>query len=204
MTVAFPLSIRTVITFVNKRFEPLRGFHVFMRAPPKLLEGVPTARVVLIGSDEAGGYGQPAGEGVTWKGRLLAGVGGRLDTARVHFVGRLEHIEMLASMRPSAAHVYLTYPFVLSWSMLEAMALGCLVIGSDTVPVREVIEDKRNGLLVNFFDQDALAERLIDACTRPRSAYAHLRQAARQTILERYDRQRISVPAWLALVEACS
>lgn len=190
-----------VITFVNRRFEPMRGFHTFMRALPDVLERVPNARAVLIGADEAGGYGASAGAGTTWKARMLAEVGERLDASRVHFTGTLPLAQMHALMRLGAGHVYLTYPFALSWSMLEAMSLGCLVIGSRTPPVEEVIRDGENGLLVDMFDPAALAEQMVEVCTRPRDAYVPLREAARQTVTERYDRRRICVPAWLDLVD---
>ena len=190
-----------VVTFVNRRFEPMRGFHTFMRALPALLERVPNAQIVLIGADHPATYGAPAGEGTTWKARLMAELEGRLDLSRVHFTGTLPLAEMHALMRISRAHVYLTYPFALSWSCLEAMALGCLVVGSRTAPVEEVIEHGRNGLLVDMFDAPALAECLVEVCGRPREAFAQLRVAARQTILDRFDRARVCEPAWTGLVE---
>ena len=189
-----------VVTFVNRRFEPMRGFHTFMRSLPRLLKGVPNARVVLIGADEPGGYGLSAGQGTTWRARLEAELGGRLDRSRIHYTGRLPLDQMHRLMRLGAAHVYLTYPFVLSWSMLEAMALGCHLVASDTAPVREVIEDGVNGRLVDFFDHDALADRLIEACTTPRADTEAMRGAARQTVLDRLDRKRVCEPAWLKLV----
>ena len=190
-----------VVTFVNRRFEPMRGFHTFMRALPALLARVPAAQIVLIGADHPGTYGAPAGEGTTWKARLLAELEGRLDLTRIHFTGTLPLAEMHALMSISRAHVYLTYPFALSWSCLEAMALGCLVVGSRTAPVEEAIEHGRNGLLVDMFDAPALSECLVDLCSRPREAFAQVRAAARQTILDRYDRERVCEPAWASLVE---
>lgn len=189
-----------VVTFVNRRFEPLRGFHTFMRALPGLLARVPDARIVLIGADQGGGYGIAAGEG-TWKARLLAELGERLDRTRLHFTGTLPNEEMHAILRVSAAHVYLTYPFVLSWSLLEAMALGCLVVGSRTAPVEEVVEHDRNGLLVDMLDPGALAATLADILARPSAAFDRLRSAARETIVARFDRRTICEPAWLDLID---
>jgi glycosyltransferase involved in cell wall biosynthesis len=189
-----------VITFINRRFEPLRGFHTFVRALPQVLAEIPEAQVVLIGSDEPGGYGGPAPDGTTWKQRFLSEVQDRLDLSRVHFTGRLPYDQMLAALSISAAHVYYTYPFVLSWSLLEAMASECLIVGSDTAPVRDAITHEANGLLLDFFDVDALARTLITACREP-ERYLPLRQAARQTVLERYDRTRQCQPAWLRLVD---
>lgn len=188
-----------VVTLVNRRFEPMRGFHTFMRALPRFQAALPNARAVLIGADQPGGYGMPAGEGATWKGRMLAELDGRLDLSRVHFTGVVPNDRMHDILRHASAHVYLTYPFALSWSMLEAMALGCLVIGSRTSPVEEAIQDGRNGLLVDMLDADALADRMIEAC-REQARLAPLREAARRTVVERYDRETVCIPAWLKLV----
>lgn len=192
---------RPVVTFVSRHLEPMRGFRTFMRALPRLQEAVPEARAVLIGAEEAGGYGAPAGPGTTWKAHLLAELEDRLDLSRIHFTGRLPHAHLHAILALGRAHVYLTYPFALSWSLLEAMALGCLVIGSANRPVTDVIAEGRNGLLVDMLDPAALAEAMIAACTRPPAAFAPLREAARRTVVERFDRARICLPAWLELVD---
>ena len=188
-----------VITFINRRFEPLRGYHIFMRALPKVLQAVPKAEVVLIGSENGTGYGAAPPPDTTWKAHFLNEVESRLDMRRVHFVGRLPHPEMLAALSISAAHVYFTYPFALSWSLLEAMACQALVVCSDTPPVRDVVEHQVNGLLQDFFDVGGLADALIAACREPNS-FERLRVRARQTILERFDRKRCSTPAWLNLI----
>lgn len=189
-----------VITFVNRRFEPLRGYHIFMRALPKLMSAVPEAHVVLIGADERGGYGKEAPEGTTWKQHFLGEVARGLDMNRIHFTGRVPRDVMLSAFSISSAHVYYTYPFVLSWSLLEAMACECLIVGSDTPPVRDAVEHQVNGLLHDFFDVDALAEALIKACREPQ-LFASLRKAARETVINRFDRETICLPAWMQLVE---
>jgi glycosyltransferase involved in cell wall biosynthesis len=188
-----------VITFVNRRFEPLRGFHIFVRALTRVLTEVPTARALLIGSDERGGYGAPAPNGTTWKEYFLSEVRGRLDMSRVHFTGPVIYDQFLAALSISTAHVYYTYPFVLSWSLLEAMACECLVIGSDTAPVRDALTHEVNGILLNFFDVDGLADALIKAC-REQRAFLPLRISARSTVLDQFDRSRKCTPAWLKLV----
>lgn len=189
-----------VITFVNRRFEPLRGFHVFMRALPEFLASRPQAQVVLIGAETGSGYGPAAPEGSSWKAELMKEVGPKLDLSRVHFMGQVTPKVLHAAFSLAAAHVYYTYPFVLSWSLLEAMACECLVVGSDTAPVRDVIVDGENGLLRDFFDIRALSRTLIEACEH-RDAYGDIRRRARQTVEERFDRARTCLPAWIATVD---
>jgi len=187
-----------VITFVARHLEPYRGFHVFMRALPLIQELRPNARVVLVGGDEVS-YGAPAPGGESWRNVLLKEVGSRIDLKRVHFVGKVPHHRLTQLMQVSAVHVYLTYPFVLSWSLLEAMSIGCLIVASDTAPVREVITDGENGLLTDFFDPGQLAERVAYALEN-RARLAHLREAARATIQERYDLTSICLPQQLEFV----
>jgi glycosyltransferase involved in cell wall biosynthesis len=189
-----------VVTFVNRNFEPYRGYHIFMRALPKILESRPEARVVLVGGDGVN-YGAAPPKGASWRKIFFDEVRGRLDVGRIHFVGKLTHPEYLRVLQVSAAHVYATYPFVLSWSMLEAMSAGALVVGSATAPVEEVIEHGRNGLLYPFFEPETLADRVIGALA-DRQAHAPQRQAARQTILDRYDLKRSCLPQWLRLMAA--
>lgn len=188
-----------VVTFINRNVEPLRGFHVFMRALPELLSAVPDAHVIVIGGTEGGGYAGNPKEG-TWKQVMLKELEGRLDLKRIHFAGRVPHATLHQVMGISAAHVYYTYPFVLSWSLLEAMACECLVLGSDTTPVREVVKDGVNGRLIDFFDVPALSRAMIEACQRPDS-FAKLRKKARETIVEQYDQTRLCRPAWLNVVD---
>ncbi|KAF1052976.1 MAG: Spore coat protein SA [Stenotrophomonas maltophilia] len=171
-----------VITYVARNLEPYRGFHRFMRALPRLLARHPTAEVVIVGADGVS-YGQRPVDAPDWRSKLLAE--NPLDLERVHFLGRVPYATYRRVLQVSAAHVYLTYPFVLSWSMLEAMACGCLLVGSDTAPVREVIEHGRNGYLVDFFDEQALIESVLQALEQP-ERQRPLRAAARRTA-ERYS-----------------
>ncbi len=187
-----------VVTFVNRNLEPYRGFHTFMRALPEILRRRPRARVVVVGGDGRG-YGPPPRGGGTWRQAMTAEVGARLDMSRVHFVGRVPRAAYLRLLQVSAAHVYLTYPFVLSWSLVEAMAAGCLVVASDTAPVREVVSHGRNGLLVDFFSPVALADATCAALADP-AAHRGLREAARRTVLERYSLDAC-LPRQVALVE---
>jgi glycosyltransferase involved in cell wall biosynthesis len=176
-----------VITHVNNKLEPLRGLHIFLRALPRLLDEVPDAQVLIVGQPQTRGYGGTAPDDLTWKELCLRGLEGRLDPAQVHFLGRVPHARMLSALKLSTAHVYYSYPFVLSWSVIEAMAAGGYVIGSDTAPLRDAIKDGVNGRLLPFFDVDALSGVLIEACRDP-SASAELRLAARDTAVAKFSR----------------
>lgn len=186
-----------VLTYVSRNLEPYRGFHSFMRALPKVLKARPEARVVIVGGDEVSYGGRPK-QGGSWRDVMQAEVGPLPD--RVTFTGRIPYRDYLSLLNASSAHVYLTYPFVLSWSMLEAMASGAFVIGSATPPVEEVIEDGRNGWLVDFFDADAMAARIADGLAR-REDMSGLRDAARKTVLDRYALKNC-LAAQRALIEA--
>ncbi len=187
-----------VVTFVNRNLEPHRGFHVFMRALPAILAHRPRAQVVIAGGDNTS-YGPPSRDGGCWREVMLAELGDRLDLSRVHFVGHVPYTALIRLLQVSAAHVYLTYPFVLSWSMLDAMSAGALVIGSHTPPVEEVISHDRNGLLVDFGDIDGLADVVARVLAAP-GRFSPLRRAARETMQTRYDLRRVCLPAWLKLM----
>ncbi|WP_250265831.1 glycosyltransferase family 4 protein [Rhodovastum atsumiense] len=187
-----------VLTFVARNLEPYRGYHVFMRALPEIQRRRPHAVTLIVGG-EGVSYGQAPASG-TWKQRFLNEVRDRLDMSRVFFLGKLPYDDYLTVLRLSRCHIYLTYPFVLSWSMLEAMSTGCLVLGSATPPVQEVIEDGVNGLLVDFFDTDLIAEKASLALDRFQNLLP-LRQAARQTVVDRYDLVSVCLPAQLALLD---
>jgi glycosyltransferase involved in cell wall biosynthesis len=188
-----------VLTFVNRNLEPYRGYHVFMRALPAVLASRPKAHAVIVGGDGLS-YGPPNPGGASWKQRFLAEVQDRLDLSRVHFVGRIAYEQFVALMQVSRVHAYLSYPFVLSWSMLEAMSAGALVVGSNTPPVAEVIRDGENGRLVEFFDTEAWSNVLIDSLARP-DEMQHMRRAGRQAMVERYDVKRHCLPRQVRFVE---
>ena len=188
-----------VLTFVNRNLEPYRGYHSFLRALPDVLAARPQAQVVIVGGDEVS-YGPPPKDGRRWKDIYLDEVRDRLDLSRVHFMGKVPYPTFVSLMQVSRAHAYLTYPFVLSWSMLESMAAGALVIGSDTAPVREVIRHGENGLLVDFFDIAGWSRVLTEALADP-ARFAPLRAAARRTVVERYDLRGICLPRMVAMVE---
>lgn len=187
-----------VVTFVARELEPYRGFHTFMRSLPRLQALRPHARVIVVGGDGTS-YGAPAPKGTSWKQRFLSEVAGSIDLQRVHFVGKLQHELLTQLMQVSAVHVYLTYPFVLSWSLLEAMSVGCIVVASDTAPLKEVIRQGENGFLTDFFDPEALARRVASAL-ESRHELGAIRTAARQTVMEQYDLKSRCLPAWVRFV----
>ncbi|MDK8871533.1 glycosyltransferase [Paracoccus sp. SSJ] len=189
-----------VLTYVSRSLEPYRGFHRFMRALPEVLRARPNAQVVLVGG-EGVSYGGLPKDAAGWKEKLLAELDGQLDLSRVHFMGRVPYPQYLALLQVSRVHCYLTYPFVLSWSLTEAMAAGCYVVGSDTEPVRELVRDGKNGRLVPFFDQLALEVALIRGLAGDPDA-ARLQAAARETILQGYDLHRHSLPQLIDWVES--
>lgn len=189
-----------VLTFVNRNLEPYRGYHSFMRALPDVMAARPEAQVVIVGGDDVS-YGAAPPKGQTWKQIFLDEVKDRLDLSRVHFLGKVPYPQFVALMQISRVHAYLTYPFVLSWSMLEAMSAGAYVVGSRTAPVEELIEDGVNGRLVDFFDIPAWSQALTEALATP-DRFLPQRKAARQTILDNYDLQNICMPRMVAYVES--
>ena len=187
-----------VLTFVNRNLEPYRGYHIFMRALPQVLAARPGAQVVIIGGDEVS-YGAAPKEG-RWKDIFLDEVKDRLDLSRVHFLGRVPYAQFVSALQVSRVHAYLTYPFVLSWSMMEAMAAGCLVVGAKVPPVEEVLREGHNGRLVDFFDVEGWS-RVLTGCLADPAKDDRLRAQARRTVQERYDLTRVCLPKMVALVE---
>lgn len=188
-----------VITFINRNLEPSRGYHQFMRAIPLIQKLDPKVQVVIIGGDGVS-YGATPESG-SWKQKYLDEVQKHLDMARVHFLGKVPYPVFVSAMQVSSAHVYLTYPFVLSWSMLEAMSLGAPIVGSRTPPVEEVITDGVNGRLVDFFDPEEIAKVSVEVAN---SSNKQMRLNARQTIVDQYDLNSICLPKQIELIERLS
>ena len=189
-----------VITFVNRNLEPYRGYHIFMRSLPELLRRRPNARVLIVGGDKVS-YGAAPTKGRTWKQIFLNEVASELDLSRVHFLGKLRHDVFLAMLQLSTVHVYLTYPFVLSWSLLEAMATECAIVASDTEPVREAISSGEHGLLVPFFDRACLVETICGLLDSP-ARRVELGRAARRRVVADYDLQSVCLPRQVEWVDA--
>jgi glycosyltransferase involved in cell wall biosynthesis len=180
-------GVNEIVTYVSRGLEPYRGFPQFMEMASLLQKRRKTCHVVIVGEDRVA-YGKRLPGGKTYKQDVLEKY--EFDPERLHFTGRLPYGQYLQVLRASSAHVYLTRPFVLSWSMLEAMSAGCVIIASDTQPVKEVIQNNVNGILTNFFDVRALADRVEEALENP-DRMQNLRQNARQTILDRYDLSKL-------------
>jgi len=189
-----------VVTYVARNFEPYRGFHIFMRTIPEIQKRRPKARIVLVGGDEVS-YSPRPPAGETYRGRMMKEMGKKIDFSRVTILGRIPYPEYVSLLRVSSAHVYLTYPFVLSWSLIEALGAGCAVVASRTPPVEEVVVEGENGLLVDFFSTEAIAER-VDEALRGGDRIRAMRERARKTALERFDLKRVCLPAQVRMVEA--
>jgi glycosyltransferase involved in cell wall biosynthesis len=188
-----------VVTYVARNLEPYRGFHTFMRASAEILRRRPRARIVVVGGDEVS-YGNPPASGRNYRETLLWELGSKLDLSRLHFLGRIPYDSYVKLLQVSAAHIYLTYPFVLSWSFLEAMACGCAMIGSDTPPVMEVLRDQENGLAVDFFNPFAIADKVDEVLDDP-TRTAILRERARETAVRSFDLTSRQLPLWDRLIE---
>ena len=197
-----------VITFINRNLEPYRGYHIFMRALPRMLAERPKAHVVILGGEDVS-YGARPPEGKTWKQIFIDEVRGSIsdaDWARVHFMGRVPYDTFLSMIQVSRVHVYLTYPFVLSWSLLESMSAGAAIVAGSTDPVTEVMDDGKTGLLVNFFDPDEIVDR-VNEFMHDTALRQALGQAARREVIENYDLRRICLPRlldWVDSVAQCS
>ena len=191
-----------VITFVNRNLEPYRGYHIFMRALPELLKRRPQARVLIVGADDVS-YGARPAEGKKWKDIFASEVRPQIsdaDWARVHFLGHIPYQHFIPLLQLSTVHVYLTYPFVLSWSLLEAMSVGCAIVASDTQPLREAIRHDDTGRLVDFFDVPGLANdvcALLDDPVARQRLGANARAFAQAT----YDLNTVCLPRQLQWVQ---
>jgi glycosyltransferase involved in cell wall biosynthesis len=187
-----------IVTFVNRNLEPYRGYHVFMRALPRLLRERPNLRVLIVGGDEVS-YGARPPQGKTWKQIYIDEVRQDIpvaDWARVHFLGRIPYQQFTALLQVSTVHVYLTYPFVLSWSLLEAMSCEAAIVASDTGPVREVLSHGKTARLVDFFDREGLVSEVVDLLEDAK-ARKRMGKAARAHIVKNYDLRDICLPRQL-------
>ena len=189
-----------VLTYVARNLERARGFHVFMRALPQIMRERPNARVLIVGGNDVS-YGGKSTDPRGLRGEMEAEVGDQLDWSRLHFLGRVPYPDYQKIIQLSRCHVYMTMPFVLSWSLLEAMSMGATVVAADVAPVQEAITHGKTGLLVDFFDREALARRVSDVLANPED-FSHLGQAARAHVIKEYDFLSRCLPEHVAQINA--
>ena len=186
------------ITFVNRNLERLRGFDLFMRSLPSIQEQHSEVRVMIVGDNEAG-YGGGHSDGSPLRDRMLGELAGHLDLERIHFLGRVPHPTLMALLQASWVHVYLSYPFVLGWSLLEAMACGCCIVGSQGMPVEEAIEHNVEGRLIPMDQPESLAREVLQLLANS-DARARFGAAARRRALL-YD-SRLTLAETTSLIES--
>lgn len=158
-----------IVTYAARSLEPYRGFHSFMRALPSLLKERSDVRVVVVGRDTVS-YGMPPKEGGSWRQKLLSELEGKLDLTRINFIDWLSHKDLIKLLQRSDVHAYLTYPFVLSWSLREAMAVGCPLVVSDTAPIREFLSDGKNARFAPFLESGKIADSILELLENPAQA----------------------------------
>lgn len=191
-----------VITFVNRNLEPCRGYHIFMRAIPEILKRRPKASVLIVGGNGVS-YGAPPKDGDSWKEIFATEVRPYIsdaDWGRICFLGNIPYQHFIALLQLSSVHVYLTYPFVLSWSLLEAMSAGCAIVASNTQPLYEAIKHDETGRLVNFFDVEGLSKEVCALLDSP-SERKRLGQNAREFVKSNYDLKSVCLPLQMKWVE---
>lgn len=186
-----------VVTYVARNFEPYRGFPTFMQAAAEILKRRPKAHIIAIGADGVS-YGKAAPDGKTYR-QIWSEKVQMPDPSRLHFVGTVPYDRLIEWFQISSAHIYLTYPFVLSWSFLEAMSCGALIIGSSTPPVLETITDGDNGLLVDFFSPTEVAD-AVDRVFAHKDRMQHIKESARKTIEDKYALKDL-LPLHMGLVK---
>ncbi|ABM76882.1 Glycosyltransferase [Prochlorococcus marinus str. MIT 9303] len=189
---------QSIVTFVNRNLEPYRGCHSFIRSIPYIQDYSPGTKIVVVGSPDGTGYGAQSGD-ISWRDTFLAEITDCYDPALVHFVGCLDYLKFIHLLQLSSCHVYLTYPFVLSWSLLEAMSIGCAIVGSSTAPVQELIVSGHNGLLVDFFSPKDISRAVATILQEPDLAFK-LGKNARESILAKYSIEKC-LPLHLSLMQ---
>ncbi|MEM1237619.1 MAG: glycosyltransferase [Pseudomonadota bacterium] len=189
-----------IFTYVARNMENMRGFQTYMRALPKILKARPKARALIVGGNDVS-YGKRSPSDGGFRAEMEAEVGHLVDWDRVHFLGRVPYDTFKSIIQIGRCHIYLTMPFVLSWSLLEAMSMEATIVASDVAPVREVMTKGESGLLVDFFDPDALADRVVEVLAKPKS-YAALGKAARAHVVAHHDFKTVCLPRHLTEMNA--
>lgn len=189
-----------IVTFMARNLETTRGYHQFMRAVPHIQKARPNARILVIGGNDVS-YGGKSKHPGGLRGQMEAEVGHLLDWDRLHFLGQVPYEDYQKIIQISTCHIYLTMPFVLSWSLLESMSMGATIVASDVAPVREAMTHQETGLLVDFFDAEAIAAQVSEVLARPKS-FAHIGPAARQHVVDTYDFLTVCLPEHIRQINA--
>jgi glycosyltransferase involved in cell wall biosynthesis len=173
-----------ILTYTARGLEPYRGFPQFMQALALIQQRNHQVHAIIAGADRVF-YSPSPPAGHTYKTLMLQRLP-HLDHRRLHFVDFLDLDSYRSVLQASAVHVYLSVPFVLSWSLIEAMATGCAIVGSDTAPVREVLKDDVSGLLADFRNPEAIADRVTQILSNADLA-RRLGAAARRHAVNRFN-----------------
>lgn len=187
-----------IISYISRSLDPYRGFHIFIETIPQILKDHPDANIFIVGNPDTPGYGAALEEG-RFKEFFYSKIENKIDKERVFFLGVVDYEIFKKILQITSVHLYLTFPFVLSWSMLEAMSCGSLVLGSNTGPVSEVIKHNENGILVDFFDTKSIANN-INSILKNKDNYKSIKDNARETILKKYDLKSVCLPQHLDLI----
>lgn len=189
-----------IFTYIARNMERTRGFHTFMRALPQIQAARPNARVLVVGGSGTS-YGKASQDEGGFRAEMEREVGHLIDWDRVHFLGQVPYGDYKKIVQISRCHIYLTMPFVLSWSLLESMAMQATVVASDVAPVREAITHGETGLLVDFLKPEALAAQVSEVLADP-AKFAHLGRAARKHVVQEYDFLTKCLPEHVAQINA--
>ena len=196
-----PLTVKDeVVTFMSRNLETTRGYHQFMRAVPHIQKARPNARILVIGGNDTSYGGKNTHPGGL-RGQMEQEVGHLIDWDRLHFLGQVPYENYQSIIQISSCHLYLSMPFVLSWSLLESMSMGATVVASDVAPVKEAVTHGETGLLVDFFDPEAIAAQVVEVLEKPRS-FSHIGPAARQHVIDTYDFETVCLPEHIRQINA--
>ncbi|MGV0035815.1 MAG: glycosyltransferase family 4 protein [Candidatus Azotimanducaceae bacterium WSBS_2022_MAG_OTU7] len=189
-----------IVTYMARNLEATRGFEQFMRALPKIQAARPNARFLIIGGNGTS-YGRKSKHPGGFRGQMEAEIGDQVDWEKVHFLGQVPFEDYQNIIQVSSCHIYLTMPFVMSWSLLEAMSMQATVVASDVDSVREAVTHGETGILVDFFDSDALAAQVTDVLAN-HADYAHIGPNARKHVIATYDFMTVCLPEHLKQINA--
>jgi len=187
-----------LVTYTTRGFEPYRGWPQVAQGLSLLMQRNPRVRVLLVGSDEVA-YGAKRGDGKTWRQWALETFS--FDPDRLHYLPPLQYSDYVKVLQHSWVHVYWTIPFILSWGLMESLACGCSVVASSTEPVREMIQPGQQGVLVDYFDSQGLADRVDELLQNPQRR-SQLSQQAREFIINKGYTLDTCLAQQLALVHS--